>query len=155
MESNQLLEPQMNFIAILLASLIPMIMGFIYYHPSILGNTWMAANGFDKATLKPPKPVMYLLALFFSFLLSFFLWGWVTGAGGIEKTQVIDPIDGHSYETFKHGAFHGVVFSLLVILPIFGTMRIFELKSWKWAFVNWGYWSITAILMCGLLSAWR
>jgi len=155
MNEPQLLEPQFNFIAIIIAAVIPMVMGFIYYMPSIMGNTWMAANGFDKATLKPPKPAMYLLALFFSFLLSFFLCAWVTGAGGIEQTQVVDPIDGHSYVTFKHGAFHGLLFSIMVILPIFGTMKIFEMRSWKWTFVNWGYWSITVILMCGLLSAWR
>lgn len=149
------MEPQINFPALLVATIIPLVMGFIYYHPSVLGNTWMAANGFVKTSLTPPKPVMYLLALFCSFLLAFFLWGWTTGAGGVDPFQTTDPVDGHSYVTFKHGAFHGIVFSLLVILPIFITMKIFEMRSWKWAFVNGGYWGITIILMCGILSAWR
>ena len=149
------MEPQINFIALLIASIIPLVMGFIYYHPSIMGNTWMAANGFNKTTMVPPKPVMYLLAFVCSFLLAFFMWGWVTGAGGIDKFQVEDPIDHHSYVTFQHGVAHGFIFSLTVLLPIFITMKIFEMRSWKWAFVNWGYWGITVILMCGILSAWR
>ena len=148
-------QPHINFLSLLIAAVIPMIMGFIYYSPALLGNTWMAANGFVKATMKPPKPALYLLALLFSFMLAFFLWGWTTGGGGVDTFQVTDPLDGHSYVTFKHGAFHGVAFSIMVIFPILATMKIFEQRSWKWALVNWGYWSITIILMCGVLSAWR
>jgi hypothetical protein len=150
------MEPQMNFMAIVCAALIPMIMGFLYYHPAVMGNAWMKANDLTMEKIgKGPKPVLYLLALVFSFMLAFFFWGWTTGAGGLEQMQVVDPVDGHSYVTFKHGAFHGVVFSIMVILPIFATMKIFEMRKWSWVFVNWGYWSITAILMNGLLSAWR
>lgn len=150
------MQPQVNFLAIVIAAFIPMVMGFIYYHPSLLGNTWMKANGFTKESIgKGPNPALYLLALVVSFLLSLFFWAWVTGAGGLEQSQVVDPVDGHSFVTFKHGAFHGVVFSITVLLPIFVTMKIFEMKKWSWAFVNVGYWALTAIAMCGLLSAWR
>jgi hypothetical protein len=149
------MQPQINFIAILCAALLPLVMGFLYYHPSLFGNKWMAANNFVKANMTPPKPVMYLLAFFCSFLLAFFLWGWVTGGGGMEQSQVVDPIDGHSYVTFGHGVFHGVAFSLMVLLPVFITMKIFEARKWSWAWINIGYWSLTTILMCGLLSAWR
>ncbi len=148
-------QPHYNFIALAIATVIPMIMGFIYYHPSVLGNAWMKANGFVKESLTPPKPAMYLLALLCSFLLAFFLWGWVTGAGGLDPMQTTDPVDGHSYVTFKHGAFHGIVFTLLVLTPIFITMKIFEQRKWAWALVNIGYWSLTVILMSGILSAWR
>lgn len=150
------MEPKLNIMALISAALVPMIMGFIYYHPSLMGNTWMRANGFTKESIgKGPKPSMYLLALVVSFMLTFFMWGWTTGGGGVDSFQVKDPIDGHSYETFQHGVFHGVAFSIMVLLPIFVTMKIFEMRSWPWAFVNWGYWSITVILMNGILSAWR
>ncbi len=85
-------EPHMNFVAILVATLIPMIMGFIYYHPALLGKVWMNANGLTRETMgKGPKPVFYLLSMVTSFLLAMFFWGWVTGAGGIEQSQVVDP----------------------------------------------------------------
>ena len=108
-------QPHLNFIALLCATVVPMIMGFIYYHPSTMGNTWMKANGFVKENLKPPAPALYLLALVCSFLLAVFLWAWVTGAGGIETSQVTDPVDGHSFVTFKHGVFHGLCFPLRII----------------------------------------
>ena len=148
-------QPHFNFIALICATVIPMIMGFIYYHPNLMGTIWMKANGFTKENMTPPKPVMFLLALVCSFFLAFFLWGWVTGAGGLETSQVTDPNDGHSFVTFKHGVFHGFVFSLLVLTPIFITMKIFENRKWAWACVNLGYWSVSVILMCGILSAWR
>ena len=150
------MEPQLNFLALIVAALVPMIMGFVYYHPKVLGSLWMKANGFTLESIGTgPKPVMYLLALVVSFLLAFFVWINVTGAGGVDQLQVTDPKDGHSYVTFCHGVVHGVLISLTVILPVFVTMTIFEKRSWSWAFVNWGYWALTVTLMAGILSAWR
>ena len=148
-------EPHMNFAAILVATIIPMLIGFIYYHPAILGKVWMNANGFKMEEMKQPKPVLYLLALGVSFFLSMFFWAWVTGAGGEDQAQVVDPKDGHSFVTFQHGVVHGIIFGITVLLPIFTTMSIFEKRKFSWGFVNWGYWVITSILMCGILSAWR
>jgi hypothetical protein len=149
------MQPHLNFIALICAALIPMIMGFLYYHPSVMGTAWMKANGFVKENLTPPKPAMYLLALVCSFMLAFFMWGWVTGGGGVDTFQVEDPKDHHSYVTFQHGLFHGLAFSIMVILPIFVTMKIFESRKWAWAWVNIVYWSLTVMLMNGILSAWR
>jgi len=147
---------QMNYLSLAIATLIPMVMGFIYYQPAVLGTVWMKANGFTRESMgKGPKPILYLLCLVMSFLLANFFWAWVTGAGGQEQSQVVDPKDGHSYVTFKHGVAHGLIFTITVLTPIFTTMAIFEKKNWKWALVNIGYWAITAILMCGVLSAWR
>ena len=57
--------------------------------------------------------------------------------------------------TFGHGVVHGVVISLLVLLPVLGTMSIFEKRGWNWVFNNLGYWVITLAVMGGILSAWR
>ncbi len=143
------MEYNPNFIATGLAALIPMIVGFIYYHPKVMGGMWMDANGFKLETLKPPKPVLYLVSLVLSVLLSLFIQQNVTGPG-----QDTAP-DGHSYHTFSHGLVHGMVLSIMVVIPIFGTMSIFEQKSMKWFGVNVGYWIVTVSLMAGLLSAWR
>ena len=84
-----------------------------------------------------------------------FFWAWVTGVGGQEQGQVTDPKDGHSFVTFGHGAAHGLIFALTIALPILTTMAIFERRKFSWGIVNWGYWAVTGILMCGILSAWR
>ena len=37
--------PQPNLLAIVIAALIPMFMGFIYYHPKVFGKVWMDSLG--------------------------------------------------------------------------------------------------------------
>lgn len=150
------MESHMNFMAIGVSTLIPMIVGFIYYNPMTMGNVWMKANGFTKESVgKGPKPIMFLLTLVTSYFLTMFFWVWVTGNGGQETSQVTDPKDGHSYVTFQHGLAHGIIFTITVLIPIFVSMAIFEKRRWQWSLVNIGYWSVTSILMCGILSAWR
>lgn len=146
----------MNYISIAVSTVTPVVIGFTYYHPKVLGGLWMKANNFSADFMtKGPKPALYLISLVASFFLSMFFMGWVTGNGGADQGQVIDAIDGHSYVTFKHGVFHGFVFTITVLFPIFCTMAIFERRKLSWALVNMGYWAITAMVMCGVLSAWR
>lgn len=143
-------EMHINFLAVLVAALVPMIVGFVYYHPKVLGGAWMRANGFTLESVGTgPKPIMFGVALVLSFLLSFWLCANVTGPG-----QQTAP-DGHSYATFGHGVVHGIIISILVLLPVLGTQSIFEKRGWNWVFVNLGYWLVSLSIMGGLLSAWR
>ncbi|MBK8484701.1 MAG: DUF1761 domain-containing protein [Saprospiraceae bacterium] len=144
------MEPQANLIAVAVAALVPMIMGFIYYHPKVMGNAWMKANGFTLESIGTgPKPVLYLVALAFSFLLSFRLCIDVIAPG-----QDVAP-DGHSYITFQHGLSHGAINTIFLLLPVLGTISIFEKRGWNWLFVNLAYWGVTLMIMQGILSAWR
>ena len=143
------MEPQANLIAVAVAALVPMIMGFIYYHPKVMGNAWMKANGFTLESIGTgPKPVLYLVALAFSFLLSFRLCIDVIAPG-----QDVAP-DGHSYITFQHGLAHGAINTIFLLLPVLGTISIFEKRGWNWLFVNLAYWGVTLMIMQGILSAW-
>ena len=144
------MEMHLNWLAIAIAALMPMIVGFIYYHPKAAGGAWMRANGFTLESLGTgPKPMLYGVALGLSFLLSLWVAINVTGPG-----QDTAP-DGHSYATFGHGAAHAVFNTILLLLPILGTLSIFEKRGWSWVFVNLGYWVVTLALMGGILSAWR
>ena len=60
---------------------------------------------------------------------------------------------GSSYRTFKHGAFHGIIASLFIALPIMGTNALFEQKSAKYVAVNLGFWAACMALMGGIVSA--
>ena len=97
----------MNYFALIVAALVPMIMGMIFYHPKVMGNAWMKANGFTMEHVKAnmPKPTMYLLTLVTSFLLASFFWAWVTGAGEADGPQTTGP-EGQNYVTFQHGLAH-------------------------------------------------
>ncbi|NUQ26519.1 MAG: DUF1761 domain-containing protein [Saprospiraceae bacterium] len=143
-------EMHVNWLAVVVSAIVPMVVGFLYYHPKVLGGVWMKANGFTLESIGTgPKPILFGVALLLSFMLSLWMAANVTGPG-----QDVAP-DGHSYATFGHGVVHGLIHSVMFLLPILGTQSVFEKRGWAWVFVNLGYWAVTLSVMGGILSMWR
>lgn len=135
--------PPVNWISIIIASLVPMIVGFVYYHEKVFGNAWMQSLGITKDQAKKANmPVVFGVSLLMSFLLSWFILFNVDGMGQEGR-----------YDSFKHGMAHGLILSLLVATPIMVTNGLFEMKKWKNMLINIGYWTITLVLMGGILDA--
>lgn len=163
--------PNLGIVA--LAALIPMIMGFLYYHPKTLGTAWMEASGVDEGTMKESNMLLVFGA---SLLLSFFLGMGIfplavhqTGLVslfGNEPNLVLGDMNsvpelgslmdlyGDRFRTFGHGALHGFVAGILIVFPVMGTNNLFERKPFKLTIINTGYWSITLALMGGVLCQW-
>jgi len=159
---------QPNFIAIAVAALIPLITGFIWYNPKVLGTAWMKAAEVDEARLKKGNMLMifgltYLFSFFMGMILQFITihqFGAVGMVGGDPSTANQSYADfmndyGHAYRTFKHGALHSAMTGLLFIFPILAINAFFERKSWKYIWINAGYWFITVTLMGGIICAWE
>ncbi len=135
-----------NWLAVAAATLTPMIVGFIWYHPKVLGGVWMKANGLTEDDLKGRNMgLIFGGALALAFMLALFLMLNVTGFGQEDER----------FHTFKHGLGHGLLLTFLVVLPLFGTNALFEKRSWSWLLVNVGYWWLTLSIALGILSAWR
>jgi hypothetical protein len=63
----------MNFTAVLVAALIPLVMGFIWYNPAVFGKVWMKAIGVDPESIRDEKPNMALIigvSLLFAIMLA-------------------------------------------------------------------------------------
>lgn len=134
--------PPTNWLAILLAALVPMIVGFIYYHKNVFGKAWMSSLGItEEDTRKGNMPIMFGVSLLMSFLISMFLLVYVDGPG--QEGQ---------YDSFKHGALHGILLSLLVAMPVMVTNGLFERKNFKNMGINILYWMITLALMGGIID---
>lgn len=58
---------------------------------------------------------------------------------------------GNNFRTFKHGAFHGFIGSIFFVLPIVAVSALWEQKSWKYIWITVGYWSITMMLIGGII----
>lgn len=168
----------MNFLALIVAALIPLLTGFIWYHPKVFGNAWMRAAGLTEEQLKTGNmPLIFGLALLFSVLIAFDMHGLATHDGFISGalyyetngTMKPDPASesgqwleyyntklAASNHTFKHGAFHGLfIAGLFLGLPMVAINGLFERKGWKYIAINAGYWIVTFFLMGGLLAAWQ
>ena len=135
--------PQPNWLALVIATLIPMIIGFAYYHKSVFGKAWMTSLGLTDEDLKKGNmAVIFGVSILMSFLLSWFLLINVDGPG-----------QEGSYDSFKHGVFHGVEIALLVAMPVLVTNGLFERKNFKNLAINTGYWLLTLALMGGVIDA--
>jgi len=140
----------MNWTAYAVAVVAQLIIGYIWFHPSVMGKMWAKANNSDYETMKPDKPgMMYGLNLVFTLLFTVFLMINVTGPG-----QDTAP-DGHSFHTFQHGFAHAVILTIMIIIPIFGTPAVFEKRGMNWVIVHVGYWFLRLAVAGGILSMWR
>jgi len=138
-----------NWLALIIAALIPLAVGALYYGP-LFGKVWQKEVGISDEELKKGNYIkIFGLSLVFAFLLSFTLWAQVMIGGGPGEAHGADP-----YLTFKHGAFHGVLLSFFFLLPIIGTIALYERKSAKYVLLTVGYWAISMGLMGGIINAW-
>ncbi len=134
--------PQPNLLAIVIAALIPMFMGFIYYHPKVFGKVWMDSLGLKEEDLKKGNMGAIMgISLVMSVLLSFFMLVNVDGPGQEGE-----------FDTFKHGVFHGVLIGIMVAMPVLVTNGLFERKNLKNLAINTLYWIITIGLMGGVID---
>lgn len=162
-----------NMVALVVAALVPMIMGFIWYNPKVMGHAWMTEAGLTEEKMKNVNmPVLFGLSFVFAFMLAFMMQMLVIHQMHVyslfqhHDAEMKDPNSavslllktimdnyGGEFRTFKHGALHGFMSSLFLVLPVMATNAMFERKSWKYIWINWGYWTITFILMGGIVCA--
>jgi hypothetical protein len=68
--------PSINYLAVLAAVVASMVIGFVYYHPAVLGRTWMKLVGHSKDTeASVQSPLVYPVVILASFLTAWALAG--------------------------------------------------------------------------------
>ena len=159
-----------NFYMFFVAALIPLVVGAIYYNPKVLGNAWMKSCGFTEESLKGGNMavifgVSYLFAVMIALTMPSItihqtqvfslLAPGVMESGSQAQTDfnTLMQTYGGAYRSFGHGALHGIFSAIFYILPIIGTIALFERRGWKYIFIHFGYWAITLILMGGVICA--
>lgn len=161
-----------NFLYIFLAALAPFLIGFIWYHPKVLGTAWMNAAGLNEEKLKGGNmAITFGLAFVFNLMLAFMLYFIVvhqTGVFGVfagvpdfadhnsetyKTFQSIIEKYGHVARTFKHGALHGGMAAILFALPVVAINALFERKGFKFIAINAGYWLVNLMIMGGIICA--
>ena len=157
-----------NFYMFFVVALIPLIIGAVYYHPKVVGGAWMKTNGFTEESLQGSNMLLIFgLAYFFSFMISFFLPGMVIHQSSIYSLLVPEIMEsgsaaqqafntfmadyGSRHRTFSHGAVHGGITAVFFILPIIGINALFERRGWKYVLIHFGYWFISLLLMGAVL----
>ena len=164
----------MNFIPLLVAALVPMVVGFIWYNPKTLGNTWMKAAGLSEEQLKGGNmALIFSLSYLLSFLAAVAVHFTVVHQAHVYSVLMNEPgfndpnseitaylndfmaRFGDNFRTFKHGAFHGMLTGFMLVMPVLAINALFERKGFKYIAINSLYWIITLSIMGGIICAWQ
>ncbi|MBK7340032.1 MAG: DUF1761 domain-containing protein [Saprospiraceae bacterium] len=162
-----------NWIALFVASLIPFVTGFIFYHPKVAGTKWMVAAGLTEEQLKGANMglifgVSFILNFMIAFGIQFFVihqWGMIgvlmggqdamnPSSEAAQTARTLFEKYGNNFRTFRHGAMHGGFAGLLIASAIIGVNSMFERRSFSYILINGIYWIITLALVGGLVCAW-
>jgi uncharacterized membrane protein len=161
---------QINWLAVILSGLIPMAVGAIWYGP-LLGKIWQRETGISDETIKGSNMAMiYGMSTLFAIIFAVGVMPYVIHQfhigpslmnqgvmedGSEAKLFAADYLMkyGKEFRLFSHGALHGMILGLFVLLPVIGTNALFERKSWKYILINAGYWAISAALVGGVICA--
>ena len=160
---------EINWIIVLATGLIPVLMGFVWYHPSLFGNVWAKEAGVSEADLQNFNVVKVMgLSLVFGMMLAVFLTTVVIHQMGVMASLSVPEMQqegsevslyfkdymsryGSNFRSFGHVVLHGVMAGLFILLPVIGTNALFERKSWKYILLNVGFWTICSAIMGGII----
>lgn len=160
---------EINFLAILVAAVVPMVLGFIWYNPKILGTVWAREAEMTEEKMKSGNMLaIFGLSFILSILLAFFTQfltihqlGALGMIGGDPLAEGILPsyqafMDDYSsaFRSYKHGALHGLLAGIFLVFPIMATNGMFERRSWKLIFINTGYWTVALTIMGAIVCGW-
>ncbi|OIQ21348.1 MAG: hypothetical protein BM557_03595 [Flavobacterium sp. MedPE-SWcel] len=159
---------ELNFLAILVAALSTMVIGAVWYNPKVFGTMWMNETGMTQEKAKNSNMMkIFGMSIFFALMIAFVLQfavvhqfgpfglidGDITTAKPSYEAFMADY--GHVHRTFTHGMTHGFMMGLFMALPVVGTNALFERKSWRYIFINSGYWIVCFMIMGGIICAWE
>ena len=108
---------EINFLALLVAALSTLLVGFVWYHPKVFGTIWMKEAGLTEENMKGANmALIFGLAVVYAFLMGMTLqfltihqWGAFSMIGG-DASKALPSYTafmadyGTAFRTFKHGA---------------------------------------------------
>lgn len=142
-----------NVIAIIVAGLIPNALGALYYGP-IAGSAWRKSLGKTAEELEPDNPALVyggalVLGLIISFFLNFML------QVSHKDVNAAGELIVASHNTFGHGALHGGMLALTIVMPVIVSLGMFHKMNWRSNLINVIFWTLAMAIMGGILDVWK
>lgn len=142
-----------NYIAILVAALIPNIVGALYYGP-LLGKPWLESLGLTAEDMKGRNELLiYGSSFLLSAIVAFFLK--LTVELAHKNVTASGELVYASFHTFQHGALHGAMLAMTLVVPVIVCLGLFQKSTGKNILINVGFWVLCYALMGGVLDMWN
>ena len=131
-----------NYLAVLVAIVINMLAGALWYSPLLFAKPWMALNNFTEETIREQGSATkgYIVSIIASIVIAFAI------ALIAEAADVDDPAG---------GALLGLVVGLGFVATTSASSYIFESRSLKHYLINAGYPVASFVLMGLVIGAWQ
>lgn len=133
---------EVNFIAVLVASVVTMAIGFFWYSPMLFGKPWMKLMGYTDASIKEAKKEMGK-----TYAISFVL----TLVSAYVLSHVMGLSDNfYHYSRIMTGVSTAFWMWLGFVAPVQMTDVLFGKKVWKLFGINTGY-QLASLLAMGVV----
>ena len=119
-----------NWLAVVIAAVANIVIGYVWYMPQVFGRRWQAASGQTMAQVAAP---MYVVLLITSLVAAYVVGLFAGGVGVV------------------NGAVWGFVLWLLLASAMAGAV-LFEGRSWMYWGINAGYWLLALLVMGGIVG---
>ena len=129
-----------NYLAVVVAAVVALVIGFIWYSPRVFGTRWMAYLGTTQAQLGNPGPTGMLVGVVASLLNAWVLALLALNLGGKSVTD---------------GVLLGVLAWLGFMATITAAQISFEKKSWGLWVLNNAHNLLVQVIMAAIVTVWR
>lgn len=129
-----------NHLAVLVSAVSNLALGALWYSPALFYKTWKTENKLSEDDLKRLNPAKtygftFLFSLLMSYNLAFFL--------------------GDAQTDMTWGATAGFLSGFGFAALIFAIVALFEMKSWKYIFINGGFIIVYFTMIGAIIGFWR
>jgi hypothetical protein len=129
-----------NYIAVIVAAVVALVIGFIWYSPPVFGNRWMAFLGTTQAQLGNPGPTGMAVGVIASVVNAWALALLSVNLGG---------------KTITDGVMLGILAWLGFMATITAAQISFEKKPWGLWLLNNAHNVIVQVIMAAIVTVWR
>ena len=117
-----------------------MVLGFVWFHPKVMGTSWMRGAGLTEEQVNSTSPMIYVGSLLMAGVLA---WALSRYAGHTEPGM----------NQFVHGMYHGFMPAIMYVAPVLVSKGLFEKKSLAWILTGVVYWVLAITVIGGIVYA--
>lgn len=156
-----------NWLIIILSAFIPLIIGYLWYKPEIYNKVFDTKINeelqidwsFYNAIILFMFCILYSISISYQVIHQLHIQsvlmnevGFNKGEGNAYKDLLyFKELYGKNFRSFGHGAFHGLLNSIFIVIPLLYFQKMIMKFSWKLFLYHWIFWAISSTLMGAII----